>query len=370
MELVGEGDQAHGAKLPEGLRGPEFRQFPPLEDRGSLTSMTAGLLRHSLATTANGQAAMRTMSDHELVEEIHRLKRERNAIILAHYYQQPEIQELADFVGDSLGLAQAADKTGAGTILFAGVHFMAETAKILNPGRTVLLPDLNAGCSLADSAPPEKFRAFLDQHPDHAVVSYINCSAEVKAMSDIICTSSNAVRVVQSIPAGRKVIFAPDKHLGAYVQRITGRELVLWDGVCEVHVDISLDKMKFLLGKYPDAKLVAHPECPPHILAEADHVGSTTSMLDFVKNDPGQTFIVATEGGILHKMRQAVPDKTLIAAPANAENSCACSECPYMKMNTLAKVHSALLTGSPEIILEEHVRARAETALRRMMQLG
>lgn len=309
-------------------------------------------------------------SDHELVAAIHQLKKERNAVILAHYYQQPEIQELADFVGDSLALAQAADKTGAEIILFAGVHFMAETAKILNPGRKVVLPDLNAGCSLADSAPPDKFRAFLDQHPDHVVVSYINCSAEVKAMSDIICTSSNAVRVVRSIPEDRKVIFAPDKHLGAYVQRVTGRPLVLWDGVCEVHVDISIDKLKFLLGKYPEAKLVAHPECPQHILDEADHVGSTSSLLSFVQNDPGTTFIVATEGGILHKMRQAVPGKNLIPAPANAENSCACAECPYMKMNTLEKVWSALATGQPEIVLEESVRARAEVALRRMMALG
>lgn len=314
--------------------------------------------------------ATATRSDHELVEEIHRLKQERNAIILAHYYQQPEIQELADFVGDSLGLAQAADKTGADTILFCGVHFMAETAKILNPKRKVLLPDLNAGCSLADSAPPEKFRAFLDRHPDHVVVSYINCSAEVKAMSDIICTSSNAVRVVQSIPADRKVIFAPDKHLGAYVQRATGRELVLWDGVCEVHVDISIDKLKFLLGKHPDAKLVAHPECPPHILAEADHVGSTSSLLDFVQRDPGHTFIVATEGGILHKMRAAVPHKHLIAAPANAENSCACAECPYMKLNTLEKVHAALLHGKPEITMDEAVRVGALRSLRAMLDLG
>lgn len=311
-----------------------------------------------------------TLSDFELVAEIHRLKRERNAVILAHYYQQPEIQELADFVGDSLALAKAADKTGAETILFCGVHFMAETAKILNPGRKVLLPDLNAGCSLADSAPPERFRAFLDRHPDHVVVSYINCSAEVKAMSDIICTSSNAVRVVNSIPADRRVILAPDKHLGAYVQRVTGRELVLWDGVCEVHVDISLDKLKFLLGKHPNAKLVAHPECPPHILAEADHVGSTSSLLEFVQHDPGDTFIVATEGGILHKMRAAVPGKTLIAAPANSENSCACAECPYMKLNTLQKVHDALLHGQPEIVLEESVRAGAERSLRRMMELG
>lgn len=312
----------------------------------------------------------KTMSDFELVEEIHRLKEERNAIILAHYYQQPEIQELADYVGDSLGLAQAADKTNADAILFCGVHFMAETAKILNPGKTVLLPDLNAGCSLADSAPADKFRAFLDRYPDHVVVSYINCSAEVKAMSDIICTSSNAVKVVQSIPADRKVIFAPDKHLGAYVQRVTGRPLVLWDGVCEVHVDISLDKLKFLLGKYPDAKLAAHPECPPHILEEADFVGSTSAMLSFVQNDPGKVFVVATEGGILHKMRQAVPDKKLIAAPANAENSCACAECPYMKLNTLDKLYTALLTGQPEITMEEGVRVKALRSIRAMLDLG
>ncbi|MBP8879458.1 MAG: quinolinate synthase NadA, partial [Flavobacteriales bacterium] len=216
----------------------------------------------------------KVQSPFELVEAIQRMKREKNVVFLAHYYQTPEIQELADFVGDSLALAQAADRSKADIILFAGVHFMAETAKILNPKRTVLLPDLNAGCSLAESAPPEKFRAFLDEHPDHVVVSYINCSAEVKAMSDIICTSSNAVRVVNSIPPGKPIIFAPDKHLGAYVQRMTGRELLLWDGVCEVHVDISANKLKLLLGKYPEAKLVAHPECPQEILDEADHVGS------------------------------------------------------------------------------------------------
>ncbi|MBK6884200.1 MAG: quinolinate synthase NadA [Flavobacteriales bacterium] len=312
----------------------------------------------------------KVQSPFELVEAIQRMKREKNVVFLAHYYQTPEIQELADFVGDSLALAQAADRSKADIILFAGVHFMAETAKILNPKRTVLLPDLNAGCSLAESAPPEKFRAFLDEHPDHVVVSYINCSAEVKAMSDIICTSSNAVRVVNSIPPGKPIIFAPDKHLGAYVQRMTGRELLLWDGVCEVHVDISANKLKLLLGKYPEAKLVAHPECPQEILDEADHVGSTSSLLSYVKDDPAQTFIVATEAGILHKMQQAVPHKKLIPAPAHANNTCACSECPYMKMNTLEKVYEALLNGSPEIVLEENVRQRAETALRRMMQLG
>ncbi|HPF90790.1 MAG TPA: quinolinate synthase NadA [Flavobacteriales bacterium] len=305
-----------------------------------------------------------------LVADIQRLKRERNAVLLAHYYQAPDIQELADFVGDSLALAQAADRSRADMILFCGVHFMAETAKILNPERTVLLPDLNAGCSLADSAPPEEFRAFINAHPDHVVVSYINCSAEVKAMSDIICTSSNAVRVVNSIPADRPIIFAPDEHLGAYVRRTTGRDMLLWDGVCEVHVAISIDKLKLLMGRHPDAKLVAHPECPQEILAEADHVGSTTSLLEYVQRDPARTFIVATEAGILHKMRAAVPGKELIPAPAHANNTCACSECPYMKLNTIEKVYSALLHGSPEIVLDEPVRERAEIALRRMMQLG
>lgn len=310
------------------------------------------------------------LSQEALVADIKRLKRERNAVLLAHYYQTPDIQELADFVGDSLALAQAADKSRADMILFCGVHFMAETAKILNPERTVLLPDRNAGCSLADSAPPEEFRAFINAHPDHVVVSYINCSAEVKAMSDIICTSSNAVRVVNSIPADRPIIFAPDKHLGAYVQRVTGRELVLWDGECEVHVEISIDKLKLLKGKHPDAKLIAHPECPSEILAEADHVGSTSSLLQFVQRDPARTFIVATEAGILHRMRAAVPGKELIPAPAHANNTCACSECPYMKLNTIEKVYTALLHGSPEIVLDEPVRERAEIALRRMMQLG
>ncbi len=305
-----------------------------------------------------------------LVEEIRALKQERNAVLLAHYYQTPDIQELADVVGDSLSLAQAADRTGADTILFAGVHFMAETAKILNPARTVLVPDIHAGCSLADSAPAEAFADLLHRHPDHLVVSYINCSAAVKAMSDIICTSSNAVRVVNSLPNDRGIIFAPDKHLGAYVQRITGRDLLLWDGVCEVHVDISMDKLRLLMGKYPDARLIAHPECPQHILTEADHVGSTASLLQFVQRDPGQRFIVATEVGILHRMRAAVPHKELIPAPVNADNACACSECPYMKLNTLEKVRDALRDGCPEVVLPENVRIGAERALRRMLALG
>ena len=314
--------------------------------------------------------SLERLTGEETIAAIGILKREKNAVILAHYYQTPEIQELADVVGDSLALAQAAEQSKADIILFAGVHFMAETAKILNPRRKVLLPDLNAGCSLADSAPPEKFRAFIEAHPHHVVVSYINCSAEVKAMSDIICTSSNAVRVVDSIPDDHPIIFAPDKHLGAYVQRVTGRKLLLWDGVCEVHVDISADKLKLLLGKYPDAKLIAHPECPEHVLALADHVGSTSSLLRFVQEDPGDTFIVATEAGILHNMKKAVPHKKLIAAPAYADNACACSECPYMKLNTLEKVYAALRDERPEILLDEGVRLRAHRALRRMLELG
>ncbi len=305
-----------------------------------------------------------------IVQDILRLKREKNAVLLAHYYQTPMIQELADHVGDSLALARAAEGTDASIIMFCGVHFMAETAKILNPTRKVLVPDLHAGCSLADSAPVAKFRAFVDAHPHHVVVSYINCSAEVKAMSDIICTSSNAVRVVNSISIDRPIIFAPDKHLGAYVQRITGREMLLWDGVCEVHVEISADKLKLLLGKYSEAKLIAHPECPEHLLTMADHVGSTSSLLDFVERDAGTTFIVATEAGILHKMRQAVPNKKLIAAPAHADNACACSECPYMKLNTLEKVRAALLNETPEIVLNEETRLRAYRALRHMLDLG
>ena len=314
--------------------------------------------------------ALDRVSEHDLHEALQALKAERNAVFLAHYYQTPDIQELADFVGDSLALAQAADRTGADTILFCGVHFMAETAKILNPTRTVLLPDLEAGCSLADSAPADRFRAFLDARPDHLVVSYINCSAAVKAMSDIICTSSNAVRVVGSLPEDRPVIFAPDKHLGAYVQRITGRPLVLWDGACEVHVDISADKLILLMGKHPGAKLIAHPECPEHILADADHVGSTASLLEFVQRDPATAFIVATEVGILHRMREAVPGKTFIAAPAHANNTCACSECPYMKRNTVRKMYTALRDRWPAIELPEDVRQGAERSLRRMLELG
>ncbi len=323
-----------------------------------------------MSNTALIEAPVAPADGRAIAQAILDLKREKNAVILAHYYQTPEIQALADHIGDSLALAQAAERTNAPIILFCGVHFMAETAKILNPTRKVLVPDLAAGCSLSDSAPPGKFRAFIEDHPHHVVVSYINCSAEVKAMSDIICTSSNAVRVVNSLPADQPIIFAPDKHLGAYVQRVTGRELLLWDGVCAVHVEISADKLKLLLGKYPDAKLIAHPECPEHVLTMADHVGSTSSLLRFVQDDPGDTFIVATEAGILHNMKQAVPHKKLIAAPAYTDNACACSECPYMKLNTLEKVYVALHDERPEILLNKDMRVRAHRALRRMLDLG
>ncbi|MCB0409100.1 MAG: quinolinate synthase NadA [Flavobacteriales bacterium] len=306
----------------------------------------------------------------KLIEEISRLKKEKNAVILAHYYQQEEIQDIADYIGDSLGLSQEAAKTDADVILFAGVHFMGETAKILNPSKKVIIPDLNAGCSLADSAPTNKFEAFLKQYPNHTVISYINCSAEIKALSDIICTSSNAVKIVDSLPKDEKIIFAPDINLGRYVAKKTGREMVLWDGACEVHIEISADKLKMLQGKYPNAKLIAHPECQENVLDEADFIGSTTALLKFVKEDDANEFIIATEVGIIHKMKQAVPHKKLIAAPANTDNTCACSECPYMKMNTLEKIHASLVHLQPEIFVPEDIRLKALKSVNRMLEMS
>ncbi|MCB9174355.1 MAG: quinolinate synthase NadA [Flavobacteriales bacterium] len=305
-----------------------------------------------------------------LINEIARLKKERNAIILAHYYQQEDIQDIADYIGDSLGLAQEAAKTTADVILFAGVHFMGETAKILNPSKTVIIPDLNAGCSLADSAPTDKFESFLKNYPNHTVISYINCSAEIKALSDIICTSSNAVKIVDGLPKDEKIVFAPDINLGRYVAKKTGRELVLWDGACEVHVEISADKLQLLQGKYPNAKLIAHPECQENVLAEADFIGSTTALLKFVEEDEATEFIVATEVGIIHKMKQAVPHKKLIPAPANTNNTCACSECPYMKLNTLEKIHASLVHLQPEIFVPEETRLKALKSVNRMLELS
>ncbi|MFL0160839.1 quinolinate synthase NadA [Aquirufa salirivi] len=306
----------------------------------------------------------------ELIEAIKKLKAEKNAVILAHYYVDGEIQELADFVGDSLGLSQAAEKTTADLIVFCGVHFMGETAKILNPSKKVVVPDFNAGCSLADSVPVEEFAALKAKHPNAVVVSYINCSAEIKAMTDIICTSSNAVQVVESIPKNQEIIFAPDANLGRYVAHKTGRELILWEGACMVHIDISLEKLKKLRVEFPDALLIAHPECKEMILREADYVGSTTALLNYVEKSDRQTFIVATEAGILHKMKMAVPNKHLIPAPANEQNSCACSECPYMKMNTLEKLYNALYYELPEIHLREEIRIPAYKALKAMLEIS
>lgn len=304
-----------------------------------------------------------------LKEAIVTLKKQKNAIILAHYYVSEDIQSIADFVGDSLALAQASKKASADMIVFCGVHFMAETAKILNPKTKVILPDLNAGCSLADSAPEEDFRAFKNQYPDAVVVSYINCSSEVKAMSDYICTSSNAIEVVNAIPKDKRIIFAPDKNLGIYVQKVTGRELILWEGACVVHVNISVDKLAALIDKYPAAELIAHPECLPEILDKAKFVGSTKALLDYVQKSSIEQFIVATEAGILYQMKQAVPHKLIIPAPALESNSCACSECPYMKMNTLEKLYNALYYEMPAIQVNQSTQEGALKALNNMLSI-
>jgi len=306
----------------------------------------------------------------DLVAEIKRLKKEKNAVILAHYYVDDAIQDLADYVGDSLGLSQQAAATTADMIVFCGVHFMGETAKVLSPNKKVVIPDLNAGCSLADSAPADKFAEFKAQYPDHIVLSYINCSADIKALSDIIVTSSNALKIVESLPKDQKIIFAPDANLGRYVASKTGRDMVLWEGACIVHIDLSLEKLKALQLQYPDAKFIAHPECQEHILREADFIGSTTALLKYVVDSPADTFIVGTEAGILHKMRLAAPGKKLIPAPANANNTCACSECPYMKMNTLEKLYNCMLYEQPEILVPEAVRLKAYESVARMLELS
>lgn len=306
----------------------------------------------------------------DYVSEINQLRKEKNAVILAHYYQIPEIQEIADFIGDSLGLSQQAEKTDADLIVFAGVHFMAETAKIINPNKKVVIPDMEAGCSLADSCPPDKFKQFIAKHPDHIVITYINCSAEIKALSDIICTSSNAVKIVNSVPKNKKIIFAPDVNLGSYVKKQTNRDMVLWYGECEVHVDISNEKIKRLREKHPKAKLIAHPECKENILKEADFIGSTAALLNYVKTQPGNEFIVATEAGILHKMKQAVPDKKLIPGPVYEDNACACSECSYMKLNTLGKLYACLKYEQPEVTVPEKIRLKAIKSIKRMLELS
>ncbi|WP_411841487.1 quinolinate synthase NadA [Rubrobacter xylanophilus] len=308
----------------------------------------------------------------DLFEEIDRLREELGAVILAHYYQEPEIQDIADFVGDSLQLARQAQRTDAGVIVFCGVHFMAETAKILNPDRTVVLPDLEAGCSLADSCPADDFAAFLDRHLGHVVVSYVNTSAAVKALSDVICTSSNAERVIASIPEDSPIVFAPDRHLGRYLMEKTGREMVLWPGSCMVHVRFSEKKIRQLKIRHPDAEVLAHPECEAAVLELADHIGSTSSLLRRAVESPARRFIVATEPGIIHQMKKAAPGKEFIRAPGRGpEGSCeACSECPHMRRNTLEKLYRCMRDLEPEITLDEDLRLRALRPIERMLELG
>ncbi|WP_090981453.1 quinolinate synthase NadA [Pedobacter suwonensis] len=304
----------------------------------------------------------------DLFAEIEKLKKEKNAIILAHYYQDPDIQDIADYIGDSLGLSQEAAKTDADVIVFAGVHFMAETAKILSPGKTVLLPDVKAGCSLADSCPPHLFKKFKEKYPDHLVITYVNCTAELKALSDIVCTSTNAVQIVESLPKDQKIIFGPDRNLGAYVAKKTGRDLVLWNGACMVHEIFSQEKITKLKERHPNAKFIAHPECEEVVLKMADYIGSTTGLLKYTITNPATEFIVATESGIIHQMEKANPTKTFIPAPPN--NSCACNDCPYMKRNTLEKLYLCIKNGLPEVTVPEHIIEQARKPIQRMLDIS
>jgi quinolinate synthase len=304
----------------------------------------------------------------DLFAEIEKLKKEKNAVILAHYYQESDIQDIADYIGDSLGLSQQAAKTDSDIIVFAGVHFMAETAKILSPDKKVLLPDLKAGCSLADSCPPHLFRKFKESYPDHLVITYVNCTAELKALSDIVCTSSNAVQIVESLPKDQKIIFGPDKNLGAYVAKKTGRDLVLWNGACMVHEIFSREKITKLKERYPNAKLLAHPECEEVILKMADYIGSTTGLLKYATKSPEKEFIVATESGIIHQMQKDNPDKVFIPAPPN--NSCACNDCPHMKRNTLEKLYLCIKNEMPEIYVPKDIIERAVKPIERMLEIS
>ncbi len=301
-------------------------------------------------------------------EEILKIKKEKNAVILAHYYQVPEIQDIADYVGDSLGLSQQASQSKADLIVFAGVHFMAETAKILSSQTKVLLPDMEAGCSLADSWPPDAFLSFKNKHPDHIVISYINCSAAIKTMSDVICTSGNAKQIVDSFPEDQKIIFAPDKNLGGYINSISGRNMVLWDGTCEVHDILNTEAIINLKISHPDAKLIAHPECKAQVLELADYVGSTTAMLNFTQSDNSQKYIVATETGILHQMYKNSPKKEFIIVPT--DETCSCNDCPYMKLNTMEKLYSCILNESPEITLDEETIKLAAEPINKMLEIS
>jgi quinolinate synthase len=304
----------------------------------------------------------------DLFEEINKLKKEKNAVILAHYYQEPDIQDIADYIGDSLGLSQEAAKTEADIIVFAGVHFMAETAKILSPDKRVLLPDLKAGCSLSDSCPPALFAKFKEKYPDHLVITYVNCTAELKALSDIVCTSTNAVQIVDSLPKDQKIIFGPDRNLGAWVAKKTGRDLVLWNGACMVHEIFSQQRILKLKERHPEAKFIAHPECEEVVLKMADYIGSTTGLLKYTISDPAKEFIVATESGIIHQMEKANPDKVFIPAPPN--NACACNDCPHMKRNTLEKLYLCLKNELPEVTVPMDIILKAQKPIERMLEIS
>ncbi|MFV0522353.1 MAG: quinolinate synthase NadA [Mangrovibacterium sp.] len=304
-----------------------------------------------------------------LIDEINRLKKEKNAVILCHYYATGDLQDIADFIGDSLQLAKMAEKTDADIIVFVGVHFMAETAKIINPGKKVILPDTNAGCSLADSAPIKEFKAFKAQYPDHKVISYINCSADLKTVTDIVCTSSNAVKIVESFPKDQRLIFGPDRNLGNYLNSVTGREMILWDGACIVHEKFSVEKIIALLDEHPDADFIAHPECEKPVLLLAKHIGSTSSLLNYVNESSKDTFIVATESGILHQMNKANPDKTFIPAPAN-DSTCACNDCEFMKLNSMQKLYTCLKYELPEVQLDEQLIEQAKKPIINMIELS
>ena len=304
-----------------------------------------------------------------LVEEIQRLKREKNAVILGHYYIEAELQDISDFVGDSLALAQEAARTTADIIVFVGVHFMAETAKIINPSKKVILPDLKAGCSLAESAPIVDFRAFKAKYPDHKVISYINCTADLKTETDIVCTSSNAVKIVNSFPEDEKLIFGPDKNLGNYINSLTGRNMVLWDGACMVHEQYSVEKIVDLMEAHPDAEMIAHPECEKPVLLLASHIGSTAALLSYVQKSPSKKFIVATESGILHQMKKACPEKIFIPAPSN-DSTCACNDCSYMKLNSMRKLYLCLKNELPEVTLSEEVMEKARIPIERMLEIS
>ena len=304
-----------------------------------------------------------------LVEEINRLKKEKNAVILSHFYVEGELQDIADYVGDSLGLAQAAANTDADTIVFVGVHFMAETAKIINPGKKVILPDLKASCSLAESAPAEKFAAFKAKYPDHKVITYVNATAALKTMSDIVCTSANAQKIVESFPEDQKLIFGPDKNLGNYINSITGREMVLWDGACIVHEQYSVEKIANLMDEHSDAEFIAHPECEKPVLLLAKHIGSTTSLLNYVQESSAKKFIVATESGILHQMLKACPDKIFIPAPS-IDSTCGCNDCEYMKLNSLQKLYICMKYEQPEVLLPDDVIKKAQIPIQRMLDIS